>query len=102
MEYKYGNCISWLFQHSFDIKYYLSIRLVSVLVHIYGGSYSKLGNFPGGTVVKNLLPMQEMQDMWVRSLGWEDPLEEEMATHSHLLAWEILWTGQPGRLQSVG
>ena len=46
--------------------------------------------------------MQEMQDMWVRSLGWEDPLEEEMATHSHLLAWEILWTGEPGRLQSVG
>ena len=54
MEYKYGNCISWLFHHGFDIKYYLSIRLVSVLVHIYGGSYSKLDNFPGGAVVKNL------------------------------------------------
>ena len=40
--------------------------------------------------------------MWVRSLGWEDPLEKEMATHSSILAWEIAWTEEPGRLQSVG
>ena len=46
--------------------------------------------------------MQETQEMLVRSLGQEDPLEEEMATHSSILAWEILWTGEPGGLQSTG
>ena len=45
--------------------------------------------------------MQEMQEMWVQSLGQEDPLEEEMATHSSILAWRIPWTEEPGRLQSM-
>ena len=40
--------------------------------------------------------------MWVRSLGWEDPLGEEMVTHSNILAWRIPWTEEPGRLQSMG
>ena len=40
--------------------------------------------------------------MWVRSLGWEDPLEEGMATHSSILDWSISWTEEPGRLQSMG
>ena len=43
-----------------------------------------------------------MQETWVQSLGQEDPLEEEMATHSSILAWRILWTEEPGRLQSEG
>ena len=43
-------------------------------------------------------PLQEMQN---RSLGWEDPLEEEMATRSSILAWKIPWTQEPGRLQSI-
>ena len=43
-----------------------------------------------------------MQETWVRSLGWEDPLEEEMATHSTILAWEIPWTEEPGGLQPKG
>ena len=42
-----------------------------------------------------------MRETWVRSLGWEDPLEKEMATHSSILAWKIPWTGDPGRLQSI-
>ena len=46
--------------------------------------------------------MQEMQEIWVLSLGQEDPLEEEMATHSSILAWEIPWTEESGRLQSLG
>ena len=45
---------------------------------------------------------QSMQEMWVRSLGQEDPLEEEMATHFSILAWTIPWTEEPGRLQSMG
>ena len=48
--------------------------------------------------VKNLPAMQET---WVRSLGWEDPLEKEMATHSRILAWGIPWTDEPGGLQSM-
>ena len=46
--------------------------------------------------------MQEKQKMWVQSLGGEDPLEEEMATHSSILAWRIPRTGEPGWLQSIG
>ena len=48
---------------------------------------------PGWLIVKTL---PEMQEMWVPSLGWEDPLEEETATHSSILAWEIPWTEEPG------
>ena len=40
--------------------------------------------------------------MWVRFLGWEDPLEKEVATHSSILAWSIPWTEEPGGLQSMG
>ena len=43
-----------------------------------------------------------MRETWVQSLGWEDPLEEGMATHSNILAWRIPWTEQPGGLQSMG
>ena len=46
--------------------------------------------------------MQEPQKMLVRSLGWEDLLEEGMATYSSILAWRILWTVEPGWLQSIG
>ena len=46
--------------------------------------------------------MQEIQETWVRSLGQEHPLEEEMVTHSSILAWEILWIEEPGGLQSTG
>ena len=57
--------------------------------------------FTGGTVVRICLPMQETQEMWVRSLGQEDPLEEEMTRKGSILAWEIRWTEEPGRLQST-
>ena len=49
--------------------------------------------------VKRLFTMQETR---VQSLGWEDPLEKEMAIHSSTIAWKIPWTEEPGRLQSVG
>ena len=55
--------------------------------------------FPGGSVVKNLPAMQEVL---VQSLGREDPLEKEMASHSSILAWEIPQIEEPGRLQSMG
>ena len=55
--------------------------------------------FSSGSVVKNLPAKQET---WVRPLGQEDPLENEMATCSSILTWEISWTEEPGRLQSMG
>ena len=57
---------------------------------------------PGGSVVKNLPTVWELQEMWVRSLGWEDPLEEGTATHSSILAWRIPWTEDTGRIWSIG
>ena len=60
--------------------------------------YTCIG-FSGGSVVKNLPAKQEM---WVQSLGWEDPLEKEMATHSSILAWENPWSEETGGLQSMG
>ena len=46
--------------------------------------------------------MPAMQETWVQSLSWEDPLEKEMATHSSILAWRTAWTEELGRLQSLG
>ena len=48
------------------------------------------------------MPVQETQETWVQSLGWEDLLEKEMATHSSILVWRIPWTEEPGRLQPRG
>ena len=58
--------------------------------------------FPGGSAVKNLPARQENQESWIQSLSREDPLEKEMATHSSILAWKILWTEKPGGLKSTG
>ena len=55
---------------------------------------------PSDSVIKNLPAMQEPQVMWVQSLGWENPLEKGMATHSSNIAWRIPWT--EGGLQSIG
>ena len=61
--------------------------------------YLQKDHFLVAQVVKNLPAMQETQ---IPSLGWEDPLEKEMTTHSITLAWRIPWTGEPGGLQSTG
>ena len=55
-------------------------------------------DFPGGLMVENPPAMWET---WARSLGWEDPLEEGMATHSSILAWRIPWTEEPGTVHGV-
>ena len=64
--------------------------------------FDSVQSFPGGSVVRNLSATQETQKTWILSLGREDPLEEEMATHSSILAWRIPWTEEPGGLQSMG
>ena len=53
-------------------------------------------------MVKNLPPIQEIQETQIHSLGREDPLEKAMATHSSIVAWRIPWTEEPGGLQSMG
>ena len=58
--------------------------------------------FPSAAVVKNPPTMQEADEMLVGTLGWEDPLKEEMATHSSILAWKIPWIEEPVGLQSIG
>ena len=67
--------------------------------HFYFSNIARC--FSGGSVVKNLPAVQETQEMWVLSLGWED-LWEEMATHFSILAWKIPWTEETGGLQSMG
>ena len=64
-----------------------------------GKQWSASTGFPGSSVVKSSPAMQET---WVRSLGQGDPLDEEMATHSNILAWRIPCTEEPGGLQSMG
>ena len=56
---------------------------------------------PVAQLVKNLFAKAGDQETWVQSLGREDSLEEEMATHSSILSWKILWTEEPGGLQSM-
>ena len=68
-------------------------------VYLFSAHIPCIGGFHGGSVVKNPPAMQETQ---VQSLGQEDPLEEEMATHSSILAWRIPGTEEPGGLQSMG
>ena len=58
--------------------------------------------FPGGLEVKNPATMQVIQETQVQSLGWEDPLEEGMTTHSSIVAWEIPKAEESGGLQSMG
>ena len=85
-------CCCWIkaqcLSHDMDVL----VGLLLTCVRTFSVSDGK----PGGSVVKNLPAKQEMQ---VRSLGWADPLEKEMATNSSILAWEITWQEEPGGLQ---
>ena len=71
---------------------------VNICIYIHGSSLIAWSSLVARSV-KNLPAVQET---WVQSLGWEDPLEKEMATHSSILAWKFSWTEEPGGLQSVG
>ena len=66
------------------------------------GAHVPLAAFLVVVVVQTVKCLSAMQETWLRSLGWEDPLEKEMATYSSFLAWEIQWTEEPGGLQFMG
>ena len=68
-------------------------------MNVFTPHYSPMVASPVAQTVKRLPAMRETQ---VQSLGWEDPLEKEMATHSSTLAWKIPWMEKPGRLQPIG
>ena len=77
--------------------------VISFHSHNLCSSLSPLLGFPDGLVVKNPpANATDAQETWVQSLGRETLLEEEMATHSSILAWRIPWTEEPGGLQSTG
>ena len=66
------------------------------------GQLSELFRTPSSLVAQTVKHLHTMRETWVQSLGQEDLLEKEMATHSSTLAWKILWTEEPGGLQSMG
>ena len=77
-------------------------RQLFLLKFILGFYPQSLWGLPGSSAVKNPLAVQEIQETWVQSLGQEDPLEEEMANHSCIIAWKTPWTEEPCGLQSTG
>ena len=72
-------------------------------IHTDGVSSMANNNLLWASLIAQLIKnLPSMQETWVPFLGWEDPLEKEMATHSSILAWKIPWTEEPGGLQSMG
>ena len=70
-----------------------------------GGRFRREGlyeTYGASLVAQTVKHLSTMWETWVQSLGWEDPLEKEMAIHSSTIAWKIPWTEEPGRLQSTG
>ena len=76
-------------------------RVPGTLIQLPVGNwqFNQFGKqFADGSGVKNQLAMQELQEMWIGSMGQEDPLKEQIATHSSILAWKIPWIEKPGGL----
>ena len=63
--------------------------------------YVRMNHHRASLVVQVVKNLPAMQDTWVQSVGWEDPLEKGMTTHSSILAWRIPWTEEPGGLQCI-
>ena len=97
-EMKQGRQVVWCEKNCLRVvKSIHKYKQIYICIYIYVKS-----SFPGGSIIKNPLAVQETQETRVQSLGWEDPLEKEMATHSSILVWEIPWTEKSGGLQSLG
>ena len=76
--------------------------LIYIYIYIYIYTQTHIWDFQGGTSGKEPACWCRRHETWVRSLGWEDPLEEGIATHSSILAWGVPWTEEPGGLQYMG
>ena len=78
-----------------NIQVHVSFQIRAFFIYMPTSAVASL-------VAQRLKRLPAMRETWVRSLGQEDPLEKEMATHSSILAWRIPWMEEPGRLQSTG
>ena len=83
----------------FAIYKHESVIIIYTHTHTHTYLYPLSWGFPGDSIVKKPRVKQETQ---VQLVGWEDPLEKEMAIYSSILGWEIPWTEEPGGLQSIG
>ena len=86
----------WLKRNRSSLTFVLDISKSSEII------YKRCILFWASLVAQTVKHLPTVQETRVRSLGWEDPLEKEMATHSSTLAWKIPWMEEPGGLQSVG
>ena len=103
--------LSFPIYSSWDLDFILSQDLTTLVYSEEGAAYGKgrepglgqrWGSEEGSLVVQMVKCLCAVQETQVRSLGWEDPLEKEMAPLSSTLAWKIPWMEEPGRLQSMG
>ena len=78
-----------------NIQVHVSFQIRAFFIYMPTSAVASL-------VAQRLKRLPAMRETWVRSLGQDDPLEKEMATHSSILAWRIPWMEEPGRLQSTG
>ena len=92
----WDNCV-YNFQCSLSLPVYTSHKLI--LIFSLKGFFFSIST---SLVAQRLKHLPLMRETWVQSLGQEDPLEKEKATHSRILAWRIPWTEEPGGLQSMG
>ena len=79
-----------------------TLKEVSIIFITFTIVWTQVNNMGASLVAQRLKHLPAMQETWVQSLGQEDPLEKEMATHSSILTWRIPWTEEPDRLQSTG
>ena len=100
--YKNKNIYIYIKINIYMCVYIYVCACVYIYIYIYIYIHTQIWASQFQPVVKNPPPLQETQERWVRFLGWEDPLEKEMATHSSILVWEILWTEEPDGLLSMG
>ena len=89
----------WTFMNALSVLLRRDMRERSNFTSHESGGLPLLGT---SLVAQRVKCLPAVQETWVQSLGWEDSLEKEMATHSSTLAWKIPWTEEPGRLQSMG
>ena len=87
--------------HSHALRCYFILG-VYLRMWVLANSFSCRLLWVASLVVQRVKRLPAMWETWVQSLGWEDPLEKEMTTHSSTLAWKIPWMEEPGRLQSMG
>ena len=95
---------TWLSNNTFHLNS-TSLGFILPLISIFANLYSApflTASWWTSLVVQMVKCLPTIQETWVQSLGWEDLLEKEMASHSSILAWKNPWTVEPGRLQSVG